>query len=173
MTTPFKIGDKVRFLNETGSGEITAILSDYKAVVETEDGFDYTYPISELVHETPSEAYDEVANKDVRPKPQVKVPDKWKKAHLEVDLHIEALLDDFRNMGNFEIVQYQLEVVRQKIEEARDKKVQKVILIHGVGEGILKEEVRKLLDGYANLEYHDAPFRKFGFGATEVHLRYN
>ena len=49
----------------------------------------------------------------------------------------------------------------------RDGK-KKLIVIHGVGEGILREEVRKVLQFYDNVQFHDADMRKYGVGATEV-----
>jgi dsDNA-specific endonuclease/ATPase MutS2 len=48
-----------------------------------------------------------------------------------------------------------------------------VILIHGVGEGILKEEVRTFLSKQEGVEYFDADFREYGKGATTAEIRYN
>ena len=51
----------------------------------------------------------------------------------------------------------------------RDGK-KKLIVIHGVGEGVLREEVRKMLQFYENVRFHDADMRKYGVGATEVQI---
>ena len=50
---------------------------------------------------------------------------------------------------------------------------QKLIIIHGVGEGVLKDEVRLFLSKKEGIEYFDADYREYGKGATAVELRYN
>lgn len=89
----------------------------------------------------------------------------------EVDLHIEELVDDFRGMSNAEIITIQLSYFRQRLEEAIVGHVRKIIFIHGVGNGRLKHEVRRLLSTYEGIRFHDAPYSRYGFGATEVIIR--
>lgn len=45
----FKIGDKVKFLNDIGEGKITKIVSESLVNVEIEDGFEVPTKVSELV----------------------------------------------------------------------------------------------------------------------------
>jgi len=45
----FKLGDKIRFLNDVGEGTITQILSSQVVMVECQDGFDHRYVTSDLV----------------------------------------------------------------------------------------------------------------------------
>ena len=92
---------------------------------------------------------------------------------LEVDLHIGELLDDYRGMSNFEILSIQISEAKKQMEKAiLDKEIRKVVFIHGVGEGTLKFELRKVLDKeYARFEYQDASFERYGFGATMVIIR--
>ena len=54
-----------------------------------------------------------------------------------------------------------------------EKDIQKIIVIHGVGEGVLKEEIRSYLSKQEGLEYYDADFREYGKGATAVEIHYN
>lgn len=89
----------------------------------------------------------------------------------EVDLHIEELVDDFRGMSNAEIITIQLGYFRQRLEEAIAGHVRKITFIHGVGNGRLKHEVRRLLSTYEGIRFHDAPYGRYGFGATEVIIR--
>jgi dsDNA-specific endonuclease/ATPase MutS2 len=50
-------------------------------------------------------------------------------------------------------------------------KSKKIVFIHGVGNGKLKHELRRILDAeYKNLRYQDASFKEYGFGATMVLL---
>jgi hypothetical protein len=89
----------------------------------------------------------------------------------EVDLHIEELVDDFRGMNNTEIITIQLNYFRQRLEEAIAGQVRKITFIHGIGNGRLKHEVRRLLSTYEGVRFHDAPYSRYGFGATEVIIR--
>lgn len=87
---------------------------------------------------------------------------------MELDLHIEELLDDFKGMSNAQIIQVQLKHLQNAIDTAINEHYRKLIVIHGVGNGRLKQEVRAILDTYTNLHYYDASYSKYGFGATEI-----
>ncbi len=89
----------------------------------------------------------------------------------EVDLHIEEILDDHRGMSNGEIIQVQLKYFQKRLDEAIAKHLVKITFIHGVGKGVLKEEILRLLKGYSNIEYRNAPYEKYGYGATEVIIK--
>lgn len=89
----------------------------------------------------------------------------------EVDLHIEELVDDFRGMSNSEIITIQLNHFRMRLEEAIAGHIRKITFIHGVGNGRLKHEVRRILGTYPGIRFHDAPYSRYGFGATEVLIR--
>ena len=48
-------------------------------------------------------------------------------------------------------------------------KGQKIVFIHGKGEGVLRAEIEKQLKSrYRHCEYQDASFQQYGFGATQV-----
>jgi dsDNA-specific endonuclease/ATPase MutS2 len=68
-------------------------------------------------------------------------------------------------MDNFEIVQLQLNECYNKIEKALNSKINKLQIIHGIGEGTLKDKVHAILRNY-NLRFY---LTKDG-GATEVYL---
>lgn len=86
---------------------------------------------------------------------------------MEIDLHIEELLDDYSNMSNAEIIQVQLTYFQNALDKAINDHLRRLIVIHGVGNGRLKQEVRTLLDIHA-LKYYDASYARYGFGATEI-----
>ncbi|HBX51800.1 MAG: hypothetical protein A2275_18220 [Bacteroidetes bacterium RIFOXYA12_FULL_35_11] len=94
-------------------------------------------------------------------------PEKW-----EVDLHINQLLVDCRGLSNSEIIDIQIKHFHKKMDEALEaKNVGKIVFIHGIGNGTLKNEVRKALaEQYPKLKYQDASFKEYGFGATMVIL---
>ncbi len=88
---------------------------------------------------------------------------------LEIDLHIDALVENTTGLTNFDMLQLQLTTVRTTMEQNKNRHGQKIVFIHGVGQGVLKNEIRKLLDtSYARCHYQDASFSEYGFGATLV-----
>lgn len=93
-----------------------------------------------------------------------------KEVEGEVDLHIEHLLDNWKNMSNGEIVLHQLSIAREAIDDAILAGKHRLVLIHGVGNGTLKKEVRKLVNSYPGLRCEDGHFGVYGAGATLVHL---
>ena len=86
---------------------------------------------------------------------------------IEVDLHINELLDNVSGLSNADILNYQMTRFREVLEENKDFKGQKIVFIHGVGNGTLKTELRKELDR-KKIRHQDASFREYGYGATMV-----
>lgn len=87
----------------------------------------------------------------------------------EVDLHIQHLVDDYSKMDNAEILEVQLSRFRTALESAILHKTSRIVFIHGVGNGKLKHELRRILEReYKNVRYQDASFREYGYGATMV-----
>jgi hypothetical protein len=89
----------------------------------------------------------------------------------EVDLHLEELVDNVKGMTNGQMLDIQLRHFQKKLDEAMASNIRKVVFIHGVGNGRLKQEIRKLLGTYKELRFHDAAYGTYGFGATEVVFR--
>lgn len=96
---------------------------------------------------------------------------KVKQDLLEIDLHINELLDDTTGMTAAEMLEYQMDTFKKELENAyKNKLLKKIVFIHGKGNGTLKTEIRKYLDRNS-IKYQDASFQKYGFGATLVFLR--
>ncbi len=166
----FKVGDIVSFLNEGGTGEILKIEDD-KATIMMDYGFEEEHRLKDLVPRK-NLAVGEIVRKD-RPKAALERGRAMPKApeYLEVDLHFEALVDFPKNFSAHEKLQIQLAEVRKSLEKARRAGIKKVILIHGVGQGRLREEIYSLLERMDRLSFYDASFARYGKGATEVELR--
>ncbi|TKG96385.1 DUF2027 domain-containing protein [Puteibacter caeruleilacunae] len=94
---------------------------------------------------------------------------------VEIDLHIHELIDDESGLSNREILDIQMEHFQREMEDAIKGGVKRIVFIHGVGNGRLKQEVRqKLASGkYKKYGFQDASFKEYGFGATMVVLRRN
>lgn len=91
---------------------------------------------------------------------------------IEIDLHINELVDSTAGMSNGDMLQYQLDKFHAVIAENKNKKGQKIVFIHGKGEGVLRNEIEKLLKTqYKAYYFQDASFREYGFGATMVTIK--
>jgi dsDNA-specific endonuclease/ATPase MutS2 len=64
-------------------------------------------------------------------------------------------------------VQVQLRHFTKALDKAISGHYKKLIVIHGVGNGRLKQEVRAILES-EHMRFHDASYARYGFGATEV-----
>ena len=174
MVNKIEIGNTVSFLNEVGKGKVVKILNNHQALILREDGFEDVYSITELIVVS-AETHTEAAFKHIpqyhKEESLIKKTSKRHKKNngiaWEVDLHIEHLVDNHRNLSNYEIVQIQIRHCEFTIKKAIKNNVSRLVVIHGKGEGVLKEEVRRLLKKYA-VEATDAEYRIYGLGATEV-----
>ena len=175
----FKVGDQVEAIDDIVQGVVVKI-SGGQITVESKDGFLLKYTSDELLKVSGSNAI-KVSNFEVaKIKAEKEVP---KNRHsrkirpkeryapqMEVDLHIDKLTPSTKGMTNFEMLNLQLDTAKRQLDFAIRKKIQKVVFIHGVGEGILKEELHYLFKRYENAKYYDADYQKYGMGATEVYI---
>ncbi len=186
----FKVGDSVRFLNATGFGKVLRILEGDMIEVENEHGFEEVLPLNELVSSSTYAEYDtenlnfdkqvlnksnadSIGNQDLNLKRKFRhLDDYGQKDQDIIDLHIENLIDSHRGMGNTQILNIQMVHFRRFLNTSINKQHRKIVVIHGVGEGVLRSEIRKELDYYHHdLEYFDASYQEFGMGATEIRLK--
>lgn len=99
-------------------------------------------------------------------------PQKSKSDVEEIDLHIEALVENVQSLDSGQIFEIQKARFIIALESGLTSRTKKMVFIHGVGNGRLKHEIRRLLDTqYVGLvHYHDASFKEYGYGATMVML---
>ncbi|MBN1182087.1 MAG: DUF2027 domain-containing protein [Bacteroidales bacterium] len=111
---------------------------------------------------------EEKSKKEVKLQAKKRVPN----GPEEVDLHIEAIVDDFAGLSNGEIVDIQMGRFETALETALRSKAERIVFIHGVGNGKLKHDLRNKLDRkYPDLKYQDASFKEYGYGATMVSFK--
>lgn len=91
----------------------------------------------------------------------------------EVDLHIGELVESYAGLSNADMLKIQLDYFHKCLDAAFTEKLSKVIFIHGVGNGVLKSEIQKRLRNSKGMEFYDASYGRYGFGATEVFLYRN
>lgn len=182
----FSVGDKVAFLDEKGGGIIKQINNNFTAIVTTTDGFDMPYLIAQLVliekaiqpdpvthKKREEEITEEELRKNLFQKYSKQSGSKKSKPHaqkeiLEVDLHIEELVDSIRGLSNFQIVKIQIDAFHDAMHNAINRNAYSLVVIHGVGNGVLKNEICKIIREEYQFRYHDASLSRYGKGATEV-----
>lgn len=176
--TKFKIGDKVEVLDENITGYVDDLVGE-TVIVITEDGFPLSYQADELLLKKEGikvsnyEASMVKKDKDhpIKKRTSTPKPKQRNAPKMEVDLHVHQLVKSTRGMSNFDIVNLQLDTAKRQLEFAIQKRIQKIVFIHGVGEGILKEELGYLFRKYEGIDWYDADYQKYGMGATEVYIR--
>jgi dsDNA-specific endonuclease/ATPase MutS2 len=104
--------------------------------------------------------------------PKIKPKERTQPA-MEVDLHIHQLTNSTKHMNTYDMLTLQMDTAKRQLEFAIRKRIQKVVFIHGVGEGVLKTELEYLFGRYNNVKYYDADYQKYGLGATEVYIYQN
>lgn len=186
-TAKLQQGDRVSFVDDVGGGVVLRTGKPGHVVMRTDDGFELELPAKSLVrvpantrnaHMRLSDhqlgmvrANDERGERHQKkgvPRPG-KTPKKPEDNSVaEVDLHLHEILENEGRMSDGEKLEFQVRYFERALESAiRDGK-RKLIVIHGVGEGVLREEVRKMLQYYDGVQFHDADMRRYGSGATEV-----
>lgn len=180
----FEINDRVEVLDDVLEGKVVEVKGEMVSI-ETSEGFMLDFHQSELV-KTSDEQNRMIATQDISMSDIIKEKQDPKKPKslrvkpkdrnlppMEVDLHIEKLVNSYRGMSNFDILNLQMETAKRQIEFASRKRIQKIVFIHGVGEGVLKAELDYLLGSYDTLKFYDADYQKYGIGATEVYFFQN
>ncbi len=175
-----KIGDRVEAIDDVISGKIVKINGSI-VTVDSDDGFSLQFDSSELVridNDIKVSNY-EVAlvkkEKELPKRKNIKVvkPKERNMPKMEVDLHINQLVKNPKKLSNHDMLNLQLETAKRQLDFAIRKRIQKVVFIHGVGAGVLKEELYYLFKKYENVKYYDADYQKYGLGATEVYIYQN
>ncbi len=197
MSMEIKIGSEVKFLNDVGGGIVLEIFSDGTASVQVEDGFDMKYNLTELmlVSDSITEQEEEYNNKlpdldkiiaqDVNEERQkliqknfeikyanVRATNQQRRGeHMVIDLHIHELIDDQSGLQDRTKLDIQLNHFERMMRIAGEQRVKRVIFIHGVGQGVLRNQIRTRLDSYyPDCTVRDGNPREYGAGATEVIL---
>lgn len=179
----FLVGDQVAVLDADMKGVVLKV-SEKQIVIQTEDGFQMDFTPKELVkiegdqrelskfsdihmHQMLKEKQQEDPKRSFQKMPKVdKMP------AMEVDLHIHQLIPSIRGMSNYEILSMQIDEAERKIQFAKSKRIQRIVFIHGVGEGVLQQSLVELFQKY-QVDYYAASFQKYGMGATEIYIYQN
>jgi hypothetical protein len=190
-----RVGDRVKFLNDVGEGVVLEIKGAL-AVVEDEDGFDREHPLKDLISvggkQEEAEMYgnklpdlSEILARDMSEERQKKIQDvfdvkyanaratnqKRRGEYMEIDLHFHELVDDISGLKDRTKLDIQLNHFERMMRIAAEQKIKRIVFIHGVGEGVLRHQIRSRLEMYyPECTVRDANPREYGAGATEIFL---
>lgn len=141
-----KVGQKVVLMDSDLRGRIVSI--GRKVDIELEDGLIIQAAYNEfaVTHEEEISALKQSKSKAKKThgssRTSLQLPSS---GMLSFDLHIEALPGG-RNIPRGQQLQFQMDIFRKVIRENLSHRGRKICFIHGVGDGVLKEAIRKELD---------------------------
>lgn len=171
----FSPGETIGFLHEKGKAKVLEYINSFQLRILNEDGFEEIRPEAELIKIYGSEYISppndiEIIKTSKSKKNNISHSNisKTKESKWEIDLHIEHLLDSHNGLSNTEILIKQLSHFRSTFSKAKSQRINKLIVIHGVGEGVLKNEIRTFLSKQEHIEFYDASYLDYGKGATEI-----
>ena len=185
----------MKFLNDVGSAVVLRMEGEL-VVVEDEDGFERSVERRELIAALePEVEADKYGNtipdiatllaQDVGEKRMRELQKEFevryqnsqatsmarRDAHMEVDLHIHELVDDQRGLPDRAKLAIQMDHFDRMMDIAKREKLRRIVFIHGVGQGVLRHQIRTSLDQHhPDCTYREGDPRKYGSGATEVWL---
>lgn len=180
MTKKFKIGDLVEALDHDINGKIIKIEKETYFIISS-DGFEMTFKEKELILKksfdnltiSAQEIINSITQKDKKTN-HLKIDDvtktKTQYKQQEIDLHIEKLIKNYKHLSNYDILSHQINIAKKTLDHAIINKIQKIIFIHGVGEGVLRSELEFLFKKYPNTNFQDADYAKYGNGAVEIYF---
>lgn len=166
----FKVGDIVSLLQQTGKYTILAI-NHTQITIEDEHGFDQKIDVKHLVAQRPITVL-EVPNfdKDVGVNSKV-FPLKTKSEYFEIDLHIESLISKDRGLTAHDKFMIQIKHFKEFTNLMIDKRQKKYRIIHGAGEGKLKNEIRAMLSSRKGFTMHDDQYSFGRVGASIIEIK--
>jgi hypothetical protein len=191
----FQPGDVVKFINDVGKATVLRTEGSM-VVVEDEDGFERSVPSRELMAAgDPKEEAKQYGNNmpdiaqllrkevgekrmrelqkdfDVRYHRENATNMARRDAHMEVDLHIHELVDDQSGLPDRAKLAIQMAHFDRMMDIAKREKLRRIVFIHGIGQGVLRHQIRTSLDQHhPDCTFRDGDPRKYGSGATEVWL---
>jgi hypothetical protein len=140
-----------------------------KAPVINKEAYLFQIDNEHAVEMTPDEIVQKIAENKPAGQP---ITEKVAPPPKELDLHIEKLVADHTGMSNREMLRTQLEAFEKALDSAIATGMDEITFIHGVGNGVLRQELHKQLSRHNEVAFfQDARKEKFGYGATLVKLK--
>ena len=164
----FVIGEKVSILEEAGVYTIKEILSG-SVKIEDEFGFEQLIETKFVVKRRMISVH-QIQLKDTNSGLSAKNETKTDSLP-EIDLHIENLVSTDSQMSAHEKFILQVEQFKRFTNRMIQRKVTKFRVIHGVGEGKLKLELRMLIQSRVGFTIHDDNIANGKVGASLIEMQ--
>lgn len=164
------IGQIVGVLHEAGSFKIKKIEQN-QLILEDEHGFDYTFAQSMVVQRQPIQTHS-IKRKDLssaHKKYQTHEHSAKNQQLPTIDLHAENLHLP-NGLATHDILMAQISAFKGFCNEQFQKRNTRFVVIHGAGEGKLKNEIGLLCRGKSGIAMHDAQWSNGTVGASRIEL---
>ena len=164
------VGQEVGVLREAGVFKVCSVEKEH-LVLEDEIGFTYRYLKQEVVARQQINI-DKIAPKDL----QAKIISGSKKVEVSkernlpfIDLHSEELSIP-SHLAAHDVFLAQITAFKNFCNGQAQRRNAKFIVIHGAGEGRLKQEIRQICIGKEGMTVHDAQWSNGAVGASRIEL---
>jgi hypothetical protein len=164
------VGQEVGVLREAGVFKVCSIEKEH-LVLEDEIGFSYRYLKQEVVARQQI-SVDQISPKDL----QAKITSVAKKVEVSkernlpfIDLHSEELSIP-NHLPAHDVFLAQINAFKNFCNGQAQRRNAKFIVIHGAGEGRLKQEIRQICNGKEGVSVHDAQWSNGAVGASRIEL---
>ena len=163
----FEVGQEVSILHETG---VFKVLEIEKGSLTLQDEFGFSQKIApHLVVARKAVSTAKLIVKDninLVPTSTKKSP---QKSEPIIDLHTDAL-GLSAQMQAHDLLLAQMSAFKKFCNLQHQQRIQKFKVIHGAGEGKLKQEIRLLVQGKEGLQMHDAQWHHGAVGASIIEM---
>ncbi len=164
------VGQEVGVLREAGVFIVCSVEKEH-LVLEDEIGFTYRYLKQDVVARQQINI-DQITSKDF----QVKITTAAKKIEVSkernlpfIDLHSEELSIP-SHLPAHDVFLAQIKAFKSFCNGQAQRRNTKFIVIHGAGEGRLKQEIRQICNGKEGMSVHDAQWSNGAVGASRIEL---
>ncbi|MEY4286074.1 MAG: hypothetical protein RL511_147 [Bacteroidota bacterium] len=164
------VGQEVGVLREAGVFKVRSIDAEH-LLLEDENGFTYRYLKHEVVVRQAIHT-DKITAKDKLTKSssaKQRTTSSHDKRIPSIDLHAEELLLPGQ-LSAHDVFLAQLRAFKQFCNQQAQARQAKFMVVHGAGEGRLKEALRQIVMARAGISMHDAQWSNGSVGASRVEL---
>lgn len=166
----FQQNEEVSILNEAGIYRVLRAEGTF-LWLEDEHGFDRKVAVEFVVRRKQINVQ-KVSNKDNSAVHSAKKAVKNERIP-SIDLHHHELNLDERFLSKHEILTAQLDSFKQFCNRMIQLKTKRFRVVHGIGEGKLKMELRTLVQGKDGLSMHDDQVTRGKVGASLIEIQFS
>lgn len=164
----FKVGEQVSLLHETGVFEVIEIQA-ITAIIKDEFLFERKVKITELVKRKEIPFIGNIHSKDDLTKPRS--TKQIETALPQIDLHIEQLTQRDAGLSAHDKFLLQTDTFKRFTNQMIEKRISRFLVIHGIGEGKLIQEIRSLIRSKEGISMQDANYSARGVGASYIDIK--